>query len=126
MHHGRHFGRTVHAFCNVSALVCNELLRLRALTDKPEEEPEAEEQLTNECVMASAKARSRSLQIDREQQEHRVFNLLAQMIPGIEDRLVEGTDEDMAHMVDLVSVFYVRISYAEVHPRKLARFKEVL
>ena len=66
MHHSRHFGRTVHAFCNVSALVSNELLCLRALVDKPEEEPEAEEQLTNECVMASAKARSRSLQIDRE------------------------------------------------------------
>ena len=118
MHHGRHFGRTVHAFCNVSALVRNELLRLRALVDKPEEEPEAEEQLTNECVMASAQACSRSLQIDREQQEHQVFNLLAQMVPGIEDCLVEGIDEDVARMVDLVSVFYVRISYAEVHPQK--------
>ena len=28
VHHGRHFGRTVHAMCNVQALVTNSLLRM--------------------------------------------------------------------------------------------------
>jgi hypothetical protein len=28
VHHGRHFGRTVHAMCNVPALVTNGILRM--------------------------------------------------------------------------------------------------
>ena len=35
--HGRHFGRTVHALCNVNALITNGLLRLGELADEPEE-----------------------------------------------------------------------------------------
>jgi hypothetical protein len=37
VHHGRHFGRTVHSLCNVSALITNGLLRLGELADEPEE-----------------------------------------------------------------------------------------
>jgi len=28
MHHGRHFGRTVHAFCNVQTLLMNGIVML--------------------------------------------------------------------------------------------------
>lgn len=35
--HGRHFGRTVHALCNVNALITNGLLRLGELADEPDE-----------------------------------------------------------------------------------------
>ena len=28
MHHGRHFGRTVHAFCNVQTLLMNGIAQL--------------------------------------------------------------------------------------------------
>jgi hypothetical protein len=28
IHHGRHFGRTVHAMCNVQALITNGILRM--------------------------------------------------------------------------------------------------
>ena len=45
VHHGRHFGRTVHAMCNVSALITNSALLL-------EDDGEVdEESLTAEFVL---------------------------------------------------------------------------
>lgn len=38
VHHGRHFGRTVHALCNVNALVTNGILRLQVLAEQPDED----------------------------------------------------------------------------------------
>jgi hypothetical protein len=35
--HGRHFGRTIHALCNIQTLLTNGLLRLGELADEPEE-----------------------------------------------------------------------------------------
>jgi hypothetical protein len=37
VHHGRHFGRTVHALCTVSALLNNSILRMGELAEQPEE-----------------------------------------------------------------------------------------
>jgi hypothetical protein len=37
VHHGRHFCRTVHALCNVQALLTNGVLRTVELADMPEE-----------------------------------------------------------------------------------------
>lgn len=42
VHFGRHFGRTIHALCNVNALITNGLLRLGELADEPEESFTAE------------------------------------------------------------------------------------
>jgi hypothetical protein len=44
VHHGRHFGRTVHALCNISALMTNGLLYLGEQAEEPEES------FTNEYV----------------------------------------------------------------------------
>jgi hypothetical protein len=44
VHHGRHFGRTVHAMCNVHALICKGIGHLG-------EEPVPEESLTYELVL---------------------------------------------------------------------------
>lgn len=41
-HHGRHFGRTVHAMCNVQALITNGFLQMAA--EIPEED------LPSQCV----------------------------------------------------------------------------
>lgn len=35
--HGRHFGRTVHALCNITTLLINGLLRMGELAEQPEE-----------------------------------------------------------------------------------------
>ena len=37
VHHGRHFGRTIHAMSNVQVLITNGLLRMGELADQPEE-----------------------------------------------------------------------------------------
>jgi hypothetical protein len=37
VHHGRHFGRTVHALCTVSALVNNGILRIGELATQAED-----------------------------------------------------------------------------------------
>jgi hypothetical protein len=47
VHHGRHFGRTIHAMCNVQALITNVLLLLG------EDGEVAEESLTAESVSES-------------------------------------------------------------------------
>jgi hypothetical protein len=37
VHHGRHFGRTVHAMTNVQALITNGIARMRELADEAED-----------------------------------------------------------------------------------------
>jgi len=45
VHHGRHFGRTVHALCTVGALLNNGILRMGELAEV------AEESFTHECAL---------------------------------------------------------------------------
>jgi hypothetical protein len=42
VHHGRHFGRTIHALCSVNALLTNGILREVELAERPEETFSAE------------------------------------------------------------------------------------
>ncbi|THH16841.1 hypothetical protein EW146_g3868 [Bondarzewia mesenterica] len=79
IHHGRHFGRTVHALTNVKALITNGLLRMGELAEQPEENFTAEER-----------------------REHNVFNTLLQSVPGLEERLMNGSEDDMAQIAELI------------------------
>lgn len=45
------------------------------------------------------------LMIFSERREHRVFTTLLQMVPGLEARLMEGTEEDLVMIAELVSFF---------------------
>ena len=38
----------------------------------------------------------------REQREHRVFQALLRIVPGLEERLIEGSDEGVIHIAELV------------------------
>jgi hypothetical protein len=40
--------------------------------------------------------------VPRERREHVVFKKLIQMIPGLQERLVNGSEEDLLHVADLV------------------------
>jgi hypothetical protein len=42
VHHGRHFGRTIHALCNVNMLITNGIMRDVELADRPAEDFTAE------------------------------------------------------------------------------------
>lgn len=50
----------------------------------------------------------------RERREHRIFQVLLQMVPGLEARLMEGSDQDTVHVAELVSWFllYLNIHYS--------------
>lgn len=37
VHHGRHFGRTIHALCRIHSLIINGILREVEQADEPEE-----------------------------------------------------------------------------------------
>lgn len=47
VHHGRHFGRTIHAFCSVYTLLTNGMVRLGDLEER------GEEQFSAECAFLS-------------------------------------------------------------------------
>jgi hypothetical protein len=50
----------------------------------------------------------------RERKEHRVFDLLLQMVPGLEGRLLNGSDEEVGHVAELVSAFNLLLICSEV------------
>jgi hypothetical protein len=39
----------------------------------------------------------------RERREHIVFRSLLQMVPGLEERLTESSEDDIIHIAELVS-----------------------
>jgi hypothetical protein len=45
-------------------------------------------------------------QRNRERREHHIFQRLLEMIPGLEDRLVEGSNEGVVHIAELVSALH--------------------
>ncbi|KAF8834708.1 hypothetical protein BDN67DRAFT_914422 [Paxillus ammoniavirescens] len=75
VHHGRHFGRAMHTFCNVNTLLTNSLVLLAE-----------EESDRDECLTAL------------ERKEFAVFKELLQMVPGLEARLM-GSSEDNVMLI---------------------------
>ncbi|RDB22918.1 hypothetical protein Hypma_009847 [Hypsizygus marmoreus] len=87
VHRGRHFGRTVFAFCNVKSLISNGLIRMAELTSAtaPGEEPSVE--------LLSVK----------ERREERIFRTLLKMCPGLERRIFySASDKEVGLVSDLI------------------------
>lgn len=96
VHHGRHFGRTVHALCNVSSLLNNGILRMGELSER------SEDTFSHEYTLSPHICMKNSFIPTRERREHRIFKHLLRMVPGLEDRVMEGSDEDFVHIAELV------------------------
>ncbi|KIJ58978.1 hypothetical protein HYDPIDRAFT_118906 [Hydnomerulius pinastri MD-312] len=79
VHHGRHFGRAVHAFCNVQTLISNGITLMGERDDEPEED------LT---VV--------------ERREYAVFRELLRMAPGLEARIMDSSEEEVILIADLI------------------------
>ncbi|KAF9455727.1 hypothetical protein BDZ94DRAFT_1179339 [Collybia nuda] len=79
VHRGCHFGRMVHALCNINALITNSILQLGELADEPEESFTAEEQ-----------------------QEHQIFSLLLITIPSLEEHLMTSSLEEIRFIGELI------------------------
>ncbi|KJA21687.1 hypothetical protein HYPSUDRAFT_140274 [Hypholoma sublateritium FD-334 SS-4] len=76
VHHGRHFGRSIHALCNIHALINNGIIRMGERADKPEESFTAQER-----------------------REHKVFLELLRSVPGLEERLMSTESEEEVHSI---------------------------
>ncbi|KAF8833338.1 hypothetical protein BDN67DRAFT_992856 [Paxillus ammoniavirescens] len=72
VHHGWHFGRAMHAFCNVQTLMTNTLAFLAEQADKGIES------------------------------EYAVFRELLRIVPGLEAWLMESSEKDVIHIADMI------------------------
>lgn len=107
MHFGRHFCRTVHALCNVHALLTNGLLRIAEQADAPDED------FTAEFVLLLLPLITCSY-LFRERREHNIFTVLLNGVPGLEERLMTGSGDEVGIVAELVgflslSLFFVLI-----------------
>ena len=105
MSHRHHFCQTVHALCNVKALLTNGILRLGELAEEPEEA------FTAECTLIPNIYLVLLIHYGRERREHCVFSILLQMVPGLESWLMSGDGDNIIHIVDMVSMIVMSIVY---------------
>jgi hypothetical protein len=47
----------------------------------------------------------------RQRREHRVFGVLLQMVPGLETRLMEGLEEDLVSIAEMVCLIIFYVNY---------------
>ncbi|KJA23429.1 hypothetical protein HYPSUDRAFT_137791 [Hypholoma sublateritium FD-334 SS-4] len=76
VHHGRHFGRSIHALCNIQALINNGIVRMGERADEPDESF-----------------------TEQERREHKVFLELLRCVPGLEERLMNTESEEEVHSI---------------------------
>ncbi|EAU87300.2 hypothetical protein CC1G_12213 [Coprinopsis cinerea okayama7 len=82
VHHGRHFGRTIQAFCRVQTLIKNGMTRsfemqVEGITEADLSDP-------------------------MERREHGIYKALLNLSPGLEERLCTGSDEDIFHVAEMI------------------------
>ncbi|KAJ3502959.1 hypothetical protein NMY22_g18413 [Coprinellus aureogranulatus] len=80
--HGRHFGRTIHAFCRIFPLIKEGLSRLVQL----QAGMLAEDDLT-----------------DRELREQEIFQDLTDLCPGLEARILKASPEELHYVADMIA-----------------------
>ncbi|KAH6911254.1 hypothetical protein BKA70DRAFT_1099672 [Coprinopsis sp. MPI-PUGE-AT-0042] len=81
VHHGRHFGRTVQAFCRVQTLIKNGLAHSVQLDLGHIEEQDLS---------------------PHERHEHAIYEELLKLSPGLEKRLCNGSEEDIFYVAELI------------------------
>ncbi|KAJ3505635.1 hypothetical protein NMY22_g17512 [Coprinellus aureogranulatus] len=81
VHYGRHFGRTVRAFCRVHSLLTNGVNRMLQIDlDRTSEEE----------LDASEFA------------EHQIYRKLLSLVPGLEEKLNTGSNQELLYVADMV------------------------
>ncbi|KAH6870999.1 hypothetical protein BKA70DRAFT_1379527 [Coprinopsis sp. MPI-PUGE-AT-0042] len=95
VHHGRHFGRTIQAFCQVQLLLkqglaCTIQLDLGRITEEDLGEGNVNLNVPSpECFS--------------ELQEHRIYKRLLALSPTLEERLCTGSEQELFHIADMIS-----------------------
>ena len=104
VHHGRHFGRTVYAMCNVRSLITDALLWL----EESDDGEISEESLTTEYIVFfgwSIRPMNICFLFCRARAEHNIFQKLQAMVPNLMDRVVES-EAALAVVAESVWVFF--------------------
>ena len=97
VHHGHHFGRIVHTFCNIQTLLTNGISLIGEQADTPEEN------LTAAWVVINVPLSTQHLIcLHSECKEYSAFHQLLRMAPGLEDRLMNSSEEEVIHIANLV------------------------
>ncbi|KAH6901450.1 hypothetical protein BKA70DRAFT_1374803 [Coprinopsis sp. MPI-PUGE-AT-0042] len=81
VHHGRHFGRTIQAFCKVQTLIKNGLSRSIQL------------KFGRLCIDDLTPS---------ERYEHNVYEQMLALSPGLEERLCNGSEQDIFYVAELI------------------------
>ena len=84
----------------------NGILQLGKLAEEPEEA------LTVECALISNIYLVLLIHYGRERQEHCVFGILLQMVPGLESRLMNGNEDEVIHTADMVNMIVMSTVYS--------------
>ncbi|KIJ10242.1 hypothetical protein PAXINDRAFT_86370, partial [Paxillus involutus ATCC 200175] len=79
VHHGRHFGRVVHAFSNVQTLLTNGI-----------------------TLMSELEERARQRWSNRERKEYAVFRKLLKIVLGLEAHLMSSSEDDVVTVAELI------------------------
>lgn len=108
VHHGRHFGRTIHALCNVHALINNGIVRMGERSEEPDEAFTAQyDVLCFRLIFFKIEWK-----LNRERREHKVFLSLLKSVPGLEDRIMTTESEEevqnIAMLVSLLATYICR------------------
>ena len=72
-------------------------------------EGEPEETLSLELVVSFVMQRLTDIR-SREKREHRVFLALLKIVPGIQERLTEESNEGIIHIADLVRTVFLAVN----------------
>jgi hypothetical protein len=86
--------------CNVQAILTNGLLRIGELAGEPDESF-SYEYVHIEFFRLSNPGPTWTFR--RQRREHTVFQALLQMVPGLEERIMESNEEDVVTIAELVS-----------------------
>jgi hypothetical protein len=63
---------------------------------------QAEDSFTHEYALPFSSGDFSKTSPSRERREHRIYQHLLRMVPGLEERLMEGSNEDIVHVSELV------------------------
>ncbi|KAH6916582.1 hypothetical protein BKA70DRAFT_1215083 [Coprinopsis sp. MPI-PUGE-AT-0042] len=91
VHHGRHFGRTIQAFCRIQTLLMNGMARSAQLHTG-----ELSESDMSRRVYAKTNR-------GRERREHDIYKELLRLSPSLEEKLCNGTEDDIFQAAELIS-----------------------
>lgn len=109
VHHGRHFCRTVHAMCNIHALLTQSVIREAERAEAPDED------FTAEYAVLRLLELYGWLFLRRERRENKVFKELLKIVPNLEARIMTGSEEELANIADQVSTIPIVRPHAVVY-----------